>query len=111
MVARTEKHCTVALGIPAKQLTRPMRRWSEVAGGRAGVARASGVPATDTHRRQTSFDLVGNHDNQELRHKQQAKEGKKAEKKNCTEEQVLHALVIRNISLINSWFKMKLDNN
>jgi len=72
-----------------------------VEGGGWRVARASGVPAlvgsatTDTHRRQTSFDLVGNHDNQELRHKQPAKEGKKAEKKNYIEEQAFHTTVIR----------------
>jgi hypothetical protein len=86
-------------------------RGSRRAGGRACVARASGVPATDTHRQQTSFDLVGNHDNQEHRHKQQAKEGKKAKKKNCAEEQVLDTLVIRNINVINPGFTTRLDNN
>ena len=66
--------------VPAKQLTRSTR---ERGSGRAGVAQASGVPAlggsaaTDTHRRQTSCDLVGNHGNQELRHKQLAREGKR----------------------------------
>jgi hypothetical protein len=66
--------------VPAKQVTRSTK---ERGCGRAGVAQASGVPArggsaaTDTHRRRTSFDLVGNHGNQELRHKQLAKEEEK----------------------------------
>ena len=66
--------------VPAKQLTRSTR---DRGSGQAGVAQASGVPArggsaaTDTHRRRTSCDLVGNHGNQELRHKQLAREGKR----------------------------------